>query len=187
MNTPAPLCWLDTETTGLHPDEGHLLLEVAYAITDADLNILSERSYVIRQDPFQASRLMPEVVRDMHERNHLLHEVWSGRGLAQVEQEIIADIRAHAADVSLPVAGNSLTLDRAFLHRFMPTLNDEVLSYRNVDVSSIFELAQRWAPDIAVASLAEKSGSHRALADVHASISQLRVLRDLGFIGGERK
>lgn len=184
MTTGKPIFWGDVETTGLWPDEEHLLLEFAYIITDAELNPLSDGQYLIRQNATQARVLMNDFVRRMHEKSGIIETLGTGREVWAVEAEIIADIREVCGDVQPTFGGNSINLDRNFLHAFMPELNDQVLSYRNIDVSSLKELARRWAPDIADAATELKTGAHRALDDIRESIAELRFYRDRRFIGG---
>lgn len=158
------------------------LVEIAVIVTDFDLEPLDEGlSIVIRPDD-SALENMGDFVRTMHETSGLLDEIPSGKSVAEAEYEVLEYVLKHVpAEQHAPLAGNSIGTDRAFLAKFMPRL-DSHLHYRNVDVSTIKELARRWFPRIYFNAPA-KHGGHRALADILESIRELRYYRRAAFVG----
>lgn len=124
---------------------------------------------------------MPEVVRQMHTSSGLLEELDGGTTLEAAEAQVLAYIKQHVPEPrKAPLCGNSVGTDRGFLLRDMPTL-EEYLHYRIVDVSSVKELARRWYPR-AYFNSPDKSGNHRALADIRESIAELRYYREAVFV-----
>lgn len=174
------LVWIDCEMTGL--DLGaDALIEVAALVTDFDLNVLGEGVDLVVKPPAEALEQMIDFVRSMHETSGLLDQLETGLTLQEAEEQVLAYIKEHCPDGSRPpLAGNTIATDRAFLARDMPTL-EGFLHYRNVDVSSIKELARRWYPRAYYASPA-KRGNHRALADIQESIEELRYYREAVFV-----
>ncbi len=174
------LVWIDCEMTGL--DLGaDALVEVAALVTDFDLNVIGEGIDVIIKPPQEALDQMIDFVRTMHVTSGLLEELEGGMSMADAEQQVLAYIKEHCPDGSRPpLGGNTVATDRAFLARDMPTL-EGFLHYRNVDVSSIKELARRWYPRTYFAAPA-KRGNHRALADIQESIEELRYYREAVFV-----
>jgi oligoribonuclease len=174
------LVWIDCEMTGLDL-EADALIEVAALVTDFDLNVVGEGIDVIIKPPPEALEQMIEFVRTMHETSGLIHELETGLAMAEAEEQVLAYIKEHCPDRSRPpLGGNTVATDRSFLARDMPTL-EGFLHYRNVDVSSIKELARRWYPRTYFAAPA-KRGNHRALADIQESIEELRYYRDAVFV-----
>ena len=174
------LVWIDCEMTGLDL-EADALIEVAALVTDFDLNVIGEGIDVIIKPPPEALEQMIEFVRTMHETSGLIHELESGLSMAEAEEQVLAYIKEHCPDGSRPpLGGNTVATDRSFLARDMPTL-EGFLHYRNVDVSSIKELARRWYPRTYFAAPA-KRGNHRALADIQESIEELRYYREAVFV-----
>jgi oligoribonuclease len=174
------LVWIDCEMTGL--DLGaDALIEVAALVTDFDLNVLGEGVDVIIKPPAEALEQMIDFVRGMHETSGLLDELDAGTTMADAEQQVLDYIREHCPEGTRPpLGGNTVATDRAFLARDMPAL-EAALHYRNVDVSSIKELARRWFPRAYYAAPA-KRGNHRALADIQESIEELRYYREAVFV-----
>lgn len=174
------LVWIDCEMTGL--DLTHdVLIEVAALVTDAQLNVLGEGVDVIIKPPDAALAQMGDFVREMHAKSGLLPLLADGVDVETAEQQVLAYIREHVPNArSAPLAGNTIGTDRSFLARDMPTLEQHV-HYRNVDVSSIKELARRWFPR-AYYNTPAKSGNHRALADIRESIEELRYYREAVFV-----
>ncbi|WP_246210671.1 oligoribonuclease [Nocardioides piscis] len=157
------------------------LVEVAALVTDFDLNVLGEGIDVIIKPPQAALDQMIDFVRTMHVTSGLLEELEGGTTMAEAEQQVLAYIKEHCPDGSRPpLGGNTVATDRAFLARDMPEL-EGFLHYRNVDVSSIKELARRWYPRTYFAAPA-KRGNHRALADIQESIEELRYYREAVFV-----
>jgi oligoribonuclease len=174
------LVWIDCEMTGLDL-EHDALVEVAALVTDGDLNVLGDGVQVVIKPPADALAQMGEFVTDMHQKSGLLPLLDSGLTLAEAEDQVLAYVREHVPEGrKAPLAGNTIGTDRAFLARDMPTLESHV-HYRNVDVSSVKELARRWFPRAYYASPA-KSGNHRALADIRESIEELRYYREAVFV-----
>lgn len=177
------LVWIDLEMTGLDP-ERHVIVEIACIVTDADLVPLDEGvSYVVAATDAQMSH-MDEFVIDMHTKSSLLPEIPNGISTEDAEQLVLTYIKQHVPEPrKAPLAGSSIYVDRMFLNKYMPTL-DNYLHYRLVDVSSIKELARRWYPRAYYAS-PTKEGNHRALADIADSIRELDFYRKAVFVEGE--
>ena len=124
---------------------------------------------------------MLDVVRDMHTSSGLLTELAAGVTLEDAEAQVLAYVREYVPlPRKAPLAGNTVYVDRGFINRDMPTL-DEHLHYRLVDVSSIKELVRRWFPRVYFNSPG-KHGGHRALADIRESIEELRFYREAVFV-----
>ena len=157
------------------------LIEVAALVTDFELNVLGEGVDVVIKPSAEALDQMNDFVTSMHTASGLLAELDSGTTLEEAQAQVLAYIREHCAEGSRPpLAGNTVSTDRAFLARDMPEL-ESFLHYRIVDVSSIKELARRWYPRAYFAAPA-KNGNHRALADIQESIEELRYYRDAVFV-----
>jgi oligoribonuclease len=174
------LVWMDCEMTGLDLDRDELV-EVAALVTDAELNVLGEGVDLVIKPSQTALDQMGEFVRGMHAASGLLDVLADGLTMAEAESRVLEYVREHVPEArKAPLAGNTIGTDRAFLARYMPTLESYV-HYRNVDVSSIKELVRRWYPRVYYSSPA-KSGNHRALADVQESIEELRYYREAVFV-----
>jgi oligoribonuclease len=174
------LVWIDCEMTGLDLSRD-ALVEIACIVTDGELTVLDNGIDVLIKPPAEALDGMNEVVRQMHTTSGLLTELEGGLTLAEAQDLVLAYVRQHVPDSrKVPLCGNSIATDRAFLARDMPEL-DDFLHYRMVDVSSIKELARRWYPRTYFAS-PEKHGGHRALADIRESIRELRYYREAIFV-----
>ena len=175
-----PLVWIDCEMTGLDLSRD-ALVEIACLVTDGSLTILDDGVNLVIKPPADALQTMPELVRQMHTTSGLLAELDAGITLDQAQEQVLAYIRGHVKDSRrVPLCGNSIATDRAFLARDMPQL-DAFLHYRMIDVSSIKELSRRWFPRAYFAS-PEKHGGHRALADIRESVQELRYYRDAVFV-----
>ena len=170
------LVWIDCEMTGLDLVTD-ALIELAVLVTDAELNVLGDGVDIVIKPPADALAQMGEFVTDMHRKSGLTERLADGVTLEEAEAEALAYIRTYVPEVrKAPLAGNTIGTDRAFLARDMPALEGHV-HYRNVDVSSLKELAKRWYPRIYFTAPA-KSGNHRALADIRESIEELRYYRE---------
>ena len=159
-----------------------MLIEIAVLVTDADLNILGDGiDVVIHADDDVLSSMIP-VVTEMHTRSGLIEEVRASTvDLAAAEDLVLDYIRSHVKQAkTAPLAGNSIATDRGFIARDMAKL-DDYLHYRMIDVSSIKELCRRWYPRIYFGQ-PEKGLAHRALADIHESIRELRYYRRTAFV-----
>ena len=177
-----PLVWVDLEMTGLDP-ETDLVLEAAVIVTDGALETLMEGPDLVIAAPETALAAMDRVVAEMHARSGLDAEVRASRlTLAAAEEQLLAFVTRHVPVAgTVPLAGNSIHADRMFLRRHMPRLEAHV-HYRNVDVSTVKELARRWFPE-ALQDAPTKGGGHRALADIRESIEELRYYRKAVFRG----
>ena len=175
MQNPQNLIWIDLEMTGLNPDSD-VIIEMATIVTDSQLNVLAE-------GPVIAVHQSDEVLAGMDEWNTRQH---GGSGLTQrVRESSILTAEAEALTLSFleqwvpkgksPICGNSICQDRRFLYRYMPAL-EAYFHYRNLDVSTLKELAARWSPEIM--SGFKKGGTHLALDDIRESIAELRYYRE---------
>ena len=175
------LVWIDCEMTGLDLKSDRLI-EIAVLVTDADLNILGDGLDVVIHTDDEALSSMVDVVKQMHTRSGLIEEVRvSTVDVATAEQMVLDYIREHVKTAkSAPLCGNSIGTDRGFIARDMPKL-DDYLHYRMIDVSSIKELCRRWYPRIYFGQ-PEKGLAHRALADIHESIRELKYYRSTAFV-----
>jgi len=174
------LVWIDCEMTGLDL-ENDALVEVAVLVTDAELQVLGDGVDIVIKPPEEAVTRMGDVVRSMHTTSGLLDELSNGISMDEASQQILAYIRQFVPDArKAPLAGNTVHMDRLFLARDLPEVESH-LHYRNVDVSSIKELARRWYPRVYFAAPA-KTGNHRALGDIKDSIEELRYYRRTLFV-----
>ena len=166
--------------TGLDIDSDELV-EIAVVITDYELNIIDPGlDLIIKPNPASLEN-MNDFVRNMHETSGLINEIPNGISAAEAETLVLEYVlKFIPADQKAPLAGNSIGTDRAFLTKYMPRLDDQ-LHYRNVDVSSIKELARRWYPRVYFNAPA-KDGGHRALADILESIRELAYYRQTVFV-----
>jgi len=174
------LVWIDCEMTGLDLEVDELV-EIAVVVTDYDLNPVDPGLNIVIKPDASALESMGEFVRAMHTESGLIEEIPNGVSVAEAEYEVLEYVLKHVPDEQkAPLAGNSIGTDRAFLTKFMPRL-DAHLHYRNVDVSSIKELAKRWYPR-AYFNAPAKNGGHRALADILESIRELQYYRRAIFV-----
>ena len=174
------LVWVDCEMTGLDLTRD-ALVEIAVLVTDFDLTVLGEGVDLVIRPPDAALETMPDRVREMHTESGLLDRLSSGTTLEDATEQVLGYIRQQVPEPrKAPLAGNTVYVDRAFLARDMPTF-ENALHYRNVDVSTIKELARRWYPRSYFAS-PDKTGNHRALGDIQDSIRELRYYRRAVFV-----
>ncbi|VAZ84928.1 Oligoribonuclease [Mycobacterium persicum] len=175
------LVWIDCEMTGLNIASDKLI-EIAVLVTDADLNILGDGVDVVIHADDDALASMIDVVAEMHTRSGLIEEVKASTvDLPMAEAMVLDYINEHVKQPkTAPLAGNSIATDRSFIARDMPAL-DAFLHYRMIDVSSIKELCRRWYPRIYFGQ-PPKGLAHRALADIHESIRELRYYRRTAFV-----
>ncbi len=172
---PNRLIWIDMEMTGLKPDTDRIL-EVALVVTDHDLNTVAEGPVWVVRQPDAALDAMDAWNKATHGRSGLIDKVRAATcDEAAVESEALAFLSQHVPPKISPMCGNSICQDRRFLARWMPSLED-YFHYRNLDVSTLKELARRWKPDVLKG--VPKEGKHEALADVYESIAELRHYRE---------
>ena len=181
-NEQPNLIWIDCEMTGLDLEKD-VLVEIAVLVTDSELNVIGEGiDLVIAATPEQLAG-MNEFVTQMHTNSGLITEIPNGIALSTAEDLIIKYLEsASTVAGKSPLAGNSVSVDRSFIARDMPRLND-YLHYRTIDVSSIKELARRWYPK-AYFNAPAKTGNHRALGDIQDSIAELAYYRSNFLIAG---
>lgn len=174
------LIWIDLEMTGLDTARDQII-EIATVITDSHLNTLAEGPVLaIRQDAELLAQMDAWNTRQ-HNKSGLLERVRKSRIVeAEAETATLAFVRRYVASGVSPMCGNSVCQDRRFLARAMPAL-EAYFHYRNLDVSTLKELARRWAPGVAGGF--SKDSAHRALDDIHDSIAELRYYREHLFHG----
>ena len=179
-SAPDLLVWIDCEMTGLDLDRDELV-EVAVVVTDYDLVAVDPGFEIVIRPSDAALENMGDFVRDMHATSGLLEQLAGGVPLEVAEAAVLAYIARFVPNAgTAPLAGNTIGTDRAFLARYMPSV-DAHLHYRSVDVSSIKELSKRWYPR-AFFSAPTKHGGHRALADILESIRELEYYRRAVFV-----
>ena len=174
MESEGRLIWIDLEMTGL--DTGRdSILEIATIVTDSNLEILAEGPELAIAHPLAALEAMDEWNRTQHRKSGLWQRVVDSKvSLDEAEARTLAFLAEWVPANASPMCGNSICQDRRFLHRLMPTL-ERWFHYRNLDVSTIKELARRWAPT--VVNGVRKQAAHTALSDVRDSIAELAYYR----------
>lgn len=172
------LVWMDLEMTGLDPDVD-TILEIATLITDAELNVIAEGPNLAVHQPDSVLEAMGEWCKQHHGDSGLTERVRkSSISMAEAEAQTLAFIKQHVPERRSPLCGNSIHQDRRFLVCYMPKIENYV-HYRNIDVSTVKELANRWYPELPMLS---KQGEHLALADIHESIKELKFYRKKVFV-----
>jgi oligoribonuclease len=174
------LVWIDLEMTGLDPFRDHVI-EIATIVTDSALKVLAVGPVIaIHRSESELAR-MDEWNRTTHGASGLLDRVRaSAIHAADAEAQTLAFLEMHTQSGASPMCGNSICQDRRFLAREMPAL-EKFFHYRNLDVSTVKELARRWAPEVLAG--VEKSSTHSALDDVRESIDELAHYRRMFFRG----
>jgi oligoribonuclease len=172
---PNNLIWIDMEMSGLNPDTDRVL-EVAIVVTDSKLNTVAEAPVLVVHQDNTLLDAMDEWNKSTHGKSGLAERVKSSRLTeAEVENRMLAFLSQHVPPRISPMCGNSVHQDRRFLARHMPQLEAYFL-YRNLDVSTLKELARRWKPEIMEGLT--KHGKHEALADIYESIEELKYYRE---------
>jgi len=168
---------MDLEMTGLDPAKD-VIVEIATLVTDDHLEIVAEGPDLVVHQSDEALDAMGDVVREMHTRSGLLPAIKASTiSLADAGAVTLDFIRQHVPSPrSVPLCGNSIGTDRRFLAAYLPDI-ENYLHYRSVDVSTIKELAVRWAPAV-VEAAPRKATNHRALDDILESVAELRWYRD---------
>ncbi|HEU5399301.1 MAG TPA: oligoribonuclease [Gammaproteobacteria bacterium] len=171
---PENLIWIDLEMTGLDPDTDRIL-EIATLVTDKQLNTLAEGPVIAVHQDDAVLAAMGEWCTRQHGQSGLTQRARDSRiGQQQAEQQTLEFLRRHVPAGASPMCGNSICQDRRFLARHMPEL-ERFFHYRNLDVSTLKELAKRWAP---AAGAFTKASTHLALDDVRDSVAELKFYRE---------
>ncbi|MFT5504440.1 MAG: oligoribonuclease [Gammaproteobacteria bacterium] len=168
------LIWIDLEMTGLEPQQDQII-EIATVVTNSNLDILGEGPVIAIHQPDELLNAMDEWNTTHHGDSGLTERVRNSQfTLAEAEQQTIDFLGQYVSANCSPMCGNSICQDRRFLARLMPSL-EEYFHYRNLDVSSLKELAVRWKPEILAGF--HKKGAHLALDDILESIEELQYYR----------
>ena len=176
--SPDNLIWIDLEMTGLEP-QTDLIIEIATLITDSQLNILAEGPVLAIHQSDAALAAMDDWNRKQHGESGLVDRVRASRvNEREAETRTLEFLSQYAPKGKSPICGNSICQDRRFLARCMPEL-EAYFHYRNLDVSTIKELARRWYPNLKGFS---KTSAHLALQDIRDSIAELRFYRERLFV-----
>lgn len=172
------LIWIDLEMTGLDTDND-VIIEIATIVTDKNLEVIAEGPVLAIHQPDEVMAGMDEWNTSTHTSSGLVdrvrHSTWTARA---AEEATLSFLEQHVERGMSPMCGNSICQDRRFLHRLMPRL-EQYFHYRNLDVSTIKELARRWQPEV-LAHL-KKDSKHLALEDIRDSIAELRYYREKVF------
>ena len=169
------LIWIDLEMTGLDPDTD-LIIEIATIITDKHLNILAEGPVMAVHQPDKAIEAMDDWNQKHHGQSGLIDRIKASTiNDAEAERQTIEFLEKWVPANKSPICGNSICQDRRFLYHYMPKLED-YFHYRNLDVSTLKELAARWAPDLQKGF--KKKSVHKALDDIIESIDEMKYYRE---------
>ncbi|EGG98910.1 3'-to-5' oligoribonuclease (orn) [gamma proteobacterium IMCC2047] len=178
MSNADHLIWVDLEMTGLEPDHD-TIIEIATIVTDSDLNVIAEGPVFAIHQSAETMAGMDEWNTNQHGGSGLTQRVLdSDVSMEQAEAETIAWLEQYVEAGKSPMCGNSIGQDRRFMVKYMPKL-EVFFHYRNLDVSSVKELARRWRPDVLAG--VKKNGSHLALDDIRDSIAELQHYRETFF------
>ncbi len=172
------LVWIDLEMTGLDPEKERII-EIATIVTDSDLNTIEEGPVIAVHQSDKLLGDMDEWCTRTHGESGLTKRVKASKfSEIDAEQKTLEFLQRYLEPCQSPLCGNSIGQDRRFLVKYMPEL-EAFFHYRNLDVSTIKELARRWRPDVLEG--VEKKGSHLALDDIRDSINELRHYREQFF------
>ena len=171
----ANLIWIDMEMSGLDPDRDRVL-ELAIVVTNGELEVVAQAPVLVVHQPESVLSAMDAWNTSTHTRTGLTERVRASTlSEAQAEQLMLDFLAEHVPPATSPMCGNSVHQDRRFLARYMPRLEAYFL-YRNLDVSTLKELARRWRPGLLEGLV--KAGKHEALADIQESIDELKYYRE---------
>ena len=169
------LVWIDLEMTGLNPDTDRVI-EVAIVITDSNLNTIAEAPVLVVHQTDSVLDGMDAWNKSTHGKSGLIDKVKASvLDEAAVEAQMVEFLKEYVPINISPMCGNSICQDRRFLARWMPKF-EGYFHYRNLDVSTVKELAKRWKPEVVQGM--KKHGKHEALADIYESIQELRHYRE---------
>lgn len=169
------LIWVDMEMTGLIPETDRII-EMAFVVTDNDLNTVAEAPVLVVHQPQSVMEGMDAWNQSAHGKSGLIEKVKASvLDEAQAEQQLLDFLKEYVPMRTSPMCGNSICQDRRFMARWMPKL-EEYFHYRNLDVSTLKELAKRWKP--AMVKGVKKHGKHEALADIYESIEEMKHYRE---------
>jgi len=175
MTAKTNLIWIDLEMTGLDPRRDRII-EIATVVTDENLHVIAEGPVFAIHQSNELLNGMDEWNTNQHNKSGLVQRVQESVITEEIAQQRTLDfLREHTATNKSPMCGNSIWQDRRFLAAYMPEL-ESYFHYRMVDVSTLKELALRWAPSIY--NGLKKESAHLALSDVHDSINELRYYRE---------
>ena len=169
------LIWVDLEMTGLDPQNDRIL-EIATIVTDANLNVIEEGPVMAIHQSDEVLANMNEWCVKTHGETGLTERVRQSKiNISEAEALTLDFIKKHVDAGASPMCGNTIGQDRRFIYRYMPELH-EFFHYRNIDVSTLKELARRWKPELLEQH--KKKGAHLALEDIRESIEELRFYRE---------
>ena len=175
MDKKQNLILLDLEMTGLRP-ESDLIIEIGTLVTDADLNVIAEGPVLAIKQPDAALAAMDDWNQSHHGASGLIDKVKASKLSARdAEQQTLEFLAEYSEKGSSPMCGNSICQDRRFMANYMSELED-YFHYRNLDVSSVKELARRWKPEVFNGLI--KKGTHQVMDDIKDSINELKHYRE---------
>ncbi len=176
--SPNNLVWIDLEMTGLDTDNDYII-EVATIVTDSELNVLAEGPVIVVHQEEEVLDAMDEWNTRQHNQSGLVKRVLeSPYSATDAESKTLEFLKKFVPEKVSPMCGNNICQDRRFLHRLMPQM-EQYFHYRNLDVSSVKEMATRWYPE---KPMFEKSSEHLAMQDIRDSIGELKFYREHFFI-----
>ena len=169
------LIWVDMEMTGLFPERDRII-EIAVVVTDGNLETIAEAPVLVVHQPGEVLDAMDDWNKATHGKSGLIDKVKASTlDDAAVEAQMLAFLKEYVPAKKSPMCGNTICQDRRFMANYMPRLED-YFHYRNLDVSTLKELAKRWKPQVYGGF--KKENSHTALADVYESVAELRYYRE---------
>lgn len=175
VNIQQRLVWLDMEMTGLDPEKERII-EIAVVVTEADLTLVAEGPVIVVHQSDALLDAMDNWNKGTHGRSGLIEKVKASTVTEeQAEDQVLAFLKQHVPAGKSPLCGNTISQDRRFMFKYMPRL-ETFFHYRNLDVSTLKELAARWKPEV-VSSFVKQS-KHEALADIYESIEELKHYRE---------